>query len=85
MSRSKWKGPYIKISLVKKLKDKKRIKIYSRNSTVSPDFVGKKVSIHNGKLFLALNLKEKAIGHKLGEFVPTRVKLKHKVKKKKVK
>ena len=75
----------MKVSLLKQLKSKKRIKIYSKNSVVTPCFIDKKISVYNGKLFLALNLKENAIGHKLGVFIPTRAKLKHKVKKKKVK
>tara|TARA_Y100001970_G_C14232295_1_gene859436 strand:+ start:3017 stop:3388 length:372 start_codon:yes stop_codon:yes gene_type:complete len=79
MARSIWKGPFVHPSLLKKidkLKDKgnsKPIKTWSRNSTIIPDFVGHSFLIHNGKSFIPITISEEMVGHKLGEFAPTRV------------
>ena len=78
MSRAVWKGPFVHPSLLKKidkLKDtpnKKPIKTWSRNSTIIPDFVGHSFMIHNGKSFIPITVSEDMVGHKLGEFAPTR-------------
>ena len=79
MARSVWKGPFVHPSLLKKvdrLKDekghKKPIKTWSRNSTIIPDFVGVSFMIHNGKTFIPITISEEMVGHKLGEFAPTR-------------
>ena len=78
MARSVWKGPFVHPSLLKqidKLKDKsnsKPIKTWSRNSTIIPDFVGLSFLIHNGKTFIPITVSEEMVGHKLGEFSPTR-------------
>jgi len=79
MSRSLKKGPFIDDSLVKKVEemnrqgDRKIIKTWSRRSTISPDFVGHKVGVHNGKKFIPVFVTENMVGHKLGEFSPTRM------------
>ena len=78
MTRSVWKGPFVHPSLlikIDKLKDapnKKPIKTWSRNSTIIPDFVGHSFMIHNGKSFIPITISEEMVGHKLGEFAPTR-------------
>lgn len=78
MSRSSKKGPYIEPSLLKKVhamkaSDKKKpIKTWSRRSTIFPDFVGLTFEVHNGKTFANVYVTEDMIGHKLGEFAPTR-------------
>ena len=78
MSRSIWKGPFVDPSLIKKvekLKDKSNkppIKTWSRKSTIIPDFVGYSFLIHNGKKFIPIKISEEMVGHKLGEFSPTR-------------
>ena len=78
MSRSLKKGPFIDDSLVKKVEemnrqgDRKIIKTWSRRSTISPDFVGHTVGVHNGKKFIPVFVTENMVGHKLGEFSPTR-------------
>jgi len=78
MARSVWKGPFVHPSLLKKvdkLKDKsdnRPIKTWSRNSTIIPDFVGVAFQIHNGKTFIPITVSEEMVGHKLGEFAPTR-------------
>ena len=78
MTRSVWKGPFVHPSLLKKIdkvKDapnKKPIKTWSRNSTIIPDFVGHSFLIHNGKTFIPITISEEMVGHKLGEFSPTR-------------
>ena len=63
------------IKKIDKLKDKpnkKPIKTWSRNSTIIPDFVGHSFMIHNGKTFIPITISEEMVGHKLGEFAPTR-------------
>ncbi|MDA0749899.1 MAG: 30S ribosomal protein S19 [Verrucomicrobia bacterium] len=78
MARSIKKGFYVDGSLQKKVDkmneaDKKRpIKTWSRRSTITPDFVGHTINIHNGKTFVTLFVTENMVGHKLGEFAPTR-------------
>jgi len=78
MSRSVWKGPFVDPSLLKKvekLKDqvnKQPIKTWSRKSTIIPEFVGYSFLIHNGKKFIPIKISEEMVGHKLGEFSPTR-------------
>ena len=78
MTRSVWKGPFVHPSLLKKidkLKDatnKKPIKTWSRKSTIIPEFVGLSLLIHNGKTFIPIRISEEMVGHKLGEFSPTR-------------
>jgi len=78
MSRSIKKGPYVEESLLKKIyvmrekSDKKIIKTWSRRSTITPDFVGITFAVHNGKKFIPVFVSENMVGHKLGEFAPTR-------------
>tara|TARA_B100001750_G_C15113419_1_gene401269 strand:+ start:46 stop:426 length:381 start_codon:yes stop_codon:yes gene_type:complete len=78
MSRSVWKGPFVDPSLIKKvekLKNKSNpapIKTWSRKSTIIPEFVGISFLIHNGKKFIPIKISEEMVGHKLGEFSPTR-------------
>ena len=78
MSRSVWKGPFVDPSLIKKvekLKDqtnKSPIKTWSRKSTIIPEFVGISFLIYNGKKFIPIKISEEMVGHKLGEFSPTR-------------
>jgi len=78
MARSVWKGPFVEESLIKKVEKlkndpiKKPIKTWSRNSTILPDFVGVSFLIHNGKKFIPITISEEMVGHKLGEFAPTR-------------
>ena len=79
MARSVWKGPYFDITLFKKVKkskeenSKSQIKTWSRRSTIIPDFVGVTLSVYNGKSFIPVFVTEDMVGHKLGEFSPTRV------------
>ena len=78
MSRGIWKGPFVHPSLLKKVDKlksgdrKKPIKTWSRNSTIIPEFVGHSFLIHNGKSFIPITISEEMVGHKLGEFSPTR-------------
>ena len=78
MARSVWKGPFVEESLMKKVDtqkkntNKKPIKTWSRKSTIIPDFVGCSFLIYNGKKFIPLTISEDMVGHKLGEFAPTR-------------
>ena len=78
MARSVWKGPYFDITLFKKVKKSKEenskspIKTWSRRSTIIPDFVGVTLSVYNGKSFIPVFVTEDMVGHKLGEFSPTR-------------
>mgnify|MGYP001336114766 FL=1 len=79
MARSVWKGPYFDVTLFKKVKKSKEenskspIKTWSRRSTIIPDFVGVTLSVYNGKSFIPVFVTEDMVGHKLGEFSPTRV------------
>ena len=78
MARSLKKGPYVHHSLEKKLmknieeKKKTVIKTWSRASMITPDFVGQTIGVHNGKTFIPVYITENMVGHKLGEFSPTR-------------
>ena len=78
MARSVWKGPFVEESLIKKIErikndpNKKPIKTWSRKSTIIPEFVGFSFLIHNGKKFIPIKISEDMVGHKLGEFSPTR-------------
>lgn len=79
MPRSLKKGPYIHYKLeqkvLKNLESKKKsvIKTWSRASMVSPDFVGQTIAVHNGNKFIPVYITENMVGHKLGEFAPTRM------------
>jgi small subunit ribosomal protein S19 len=88
MSRSNWKTPYIQKSLLEKslkLKSNKKLKLktWSRNSSIVNSLIGTQVEVHNGKNFIKLKILEGMLGHKLGEFVPTRSKFFYKKTKKK--
>ena len=78
MARSLKKGPYIHHSLTKKVEaniesgKKAVIKTWSRASMISPDFVGQTIAVHNGRQFVPVFVTENMVGHKLGEFSPTR-------------
>lgn len=78
MPRSLKKGPFVDDSLQKKVtqaqenQSKKVIKTWSRRSTVTPDFVGLTLAVHNGRKFVPVYVTENMVGHKLGEFAPTR-------------
>lgn len=78
MARSLKKGPFIDLHLQAKVetaqstKDKKVIKTWSRRSTITPDFIGLTLAVHNGRKFVTVFVQENMVGHKLGEFAPTR-------------
>ena len=78
MSRAIWKGPFVDPSLIKKVDklknqtNKTPIKTWSRRSTIIPEFVGYSFLIYNGKKFIPIKISEEMVGHKLGEFSPTR-------------
>ena len=78
MARSVWKGPFVEESLIKKVEKhkndstKKPIKTWARKSTIIPDFVGTSFLIYNGKKFIPITVSEDMVGHKFGEFAPTR-------------
>ena len=79
MPRSVKKGPFIEDKLLEKIEimnargEKNVIKTWSRASTISPDFVGHTIAVHNGNKFIPVYLTENMVGHKLGEFSPTRL------------
>jgi small subunit ribosomal protein S19 len=79
MSRSVKKGPYVDAKLLKKLEDLNRVnerrvlKTWARRSTISPEFVGHTLAVHNGNKFIPVYITENMVGHKLGEFAPTRI------------
>jgi small subunit ribosomal protein S19 len=79
MGRSLKKGPFIDTPLLEKIEamnrtqEKKVIKTWSRRSTVIPEFVGHTLAVHNGKKFIPVYVTENMVGHKLGEFAPTRI------------
>ncbi len=83
MPRSLKKGPYVDPKLLKKigrldaLGEKRTIKTWSRRSMVTPEFVGHTFAVHNGKQFVSVFVTENMVGHKLGEFSPTRTFRKH--------
>jgi small subunit ribosomal protein S19 len=78
MPRSLKKGPYVHPKLLKKIEelnktmDKRVIRTWSRSSTVTPEFVGHTLAVHNGNKFIPIFVTENMVGHKLGEFAPTR-------------
>jgi small subunit ribosomal protein S19 len=78
MARSIKKGPFIDAPLYKKIEqlneggEKKVVKTWSRRSTISPEFVGHTIAVHNGNKFIPVYITENMVGHKLGEFSPTR-------------
>lgn len=78
MSRSLKKGPYINLKLEKKVtamnesRKKTVVKTWSRATMISPDFVGHTIAVHNGNKFIPVYITENMVGHKLGEFAPTR-------------
>ena len=78
MARSVWKGPFVDGFLLKKAEvsresgRKEVIKTWSRRSTVTPEFVGLNFNVHNGRKFITVFVTENMVGHKLGEFAPTR-------------
>ena len=79
MGRSLKKGPFIDVHLLEKVEamnretDRKVIKTWSRRSTVIPEMVGHTIAVHNGKKFIPVYITENMVGHKLGEFAPTRL------------
>ena len=83
MARSLKKGPFVEWKLLEKIdklnenNTKKPIKTCSRRSTVTPDFVGHTFNVHNGRSFIPVFVTENMVGHKLGEFSPTRIFKKH--------
>ena len=90
MARSVKKGPYVSDKLVRKVEDlskskkKKVIKTWARRSTITPEFVGHTFAVHNGNKFIPVFISENMVGHKLGEFAPTRIVRGHPDKKKTV-
>ena len=78
MSRSTKKGPFIdghlmdKITAMNQVNDKKVLRTWSRRSTIFPEFVGHTIAVHNGRKFIPVYVTENMVGHKLGEFSPTR-------------
>lgn len=91
MSRSKKKGPYIAYHLLKKVenlnltKKKEIIKTWSRSSTILPIMIGHTISVHNGRKHIPVYISDLMVGHKLGEFVPTRTFRSHKKIERKIK
>ncbi len=79
MARSLKKGPYVSSKLLKKIDamnksgKKKVIKTWSRRSVITPEFVGHTMAVHNGNKFIPIFVYENMVGHKLGEFAPTRI------------
>ena len=79
MARSIWKGPFVDITLIKKAEKvsesgrKEVIKTWSRRSTILPQFIGLTFGVYNGRKFIPVLVSENMVGHKLGEFSPTRV------------
>ena len=77
MSRSLKKGPFIDFKLAKKVAalgadDRTVIKTWARSSTITPEMVGRTIAVHNGRLHIPVYISENMVGHKLGEFTPTR-------------
>ncbi len=79
MARSLKKGPFVdehlskKISALNETGEKRVVKTWSRRSTITPDFVGHTIAVHNGNKFIPVYISENMVGHKLGEFSPTRI------------
>jgi len=90
MTRSVWKGPFVDMNLLKKAEKvshsgrKEVIKTWSRRSTILPEFVGLTFGVYNGRKFIPVPVTENMVGHKLGEFSPTRTFKGHTVADKKV-
>ncbi len=78
MARSLKKGPYVDLKLMKRIhemnekNERRLIKTWSRRSTIIPEFIGHTIAVHNGKKFIPVYITENMVGHKLGEFSPTR-------------
>lgn len=78
MARSVWKGPFVEKSVLKKVEEARKagkntvIKTWSRRSTILPNMVGLTFGVHNGQKFIPVVVSDQMIGHKLGEFAPTR-------------
>jgi small subunit ribosomal protein S19 len=78
VARSLKKGPFvdgnllIKVNHARETQDRRVIKTWSRRSTITPDFIGLTLAVHNGKKFIPVYVTENMVGHKLGEFAPTR-------------
>ena len=91
MARSVKKGPFVdahlekKVDVANKVNDRKMIKTWSRRSTITPEFVGHTFAVHNGRKFVTVFVTENMVGHKLGEFAPTRTYFGHGSDKKKKK
>ena len=89
MARSIKKGPFVDEHLIKKIEsmnnkgEKRVIKTWSRRSTIVPDLLGHTIAVHNGKQFVPVYVQENMVGHKLGEFAPTRTYRGHTSKNKK--
>ena len=87
MSRSLKKGPFVEFKLEKRIAEmnesgkKKVVKTWSRTSIITPDFVGHTIAVHNGNKFIPVYITENMVGHKLGEFAPTRIFKGHPAKK----
>lgn len=79
MARSVKKGPYVEETLLRRIQalntanEKRVLKTWSRRSTITPDFVGHTIAVHNGNKFIPVYITENMVGHKLGEFAPTRL------------
>ena len=79
MTRSVWKGPFVDVTLMKKAQKlsqsgrKEVLKTWSRRSTILPEFVGLTFGVYNGQKFVPVIINEQMVGHKLGEFSPTRI------------
>jgi small subunit ribosomal protein S19 len=79
MARSVKKGPYVEASLLERIRtlnasnEKRVLKTWSRATTITPEFVGHTVAVHNGNKFIPVYVTENMVGHKLGEFAPTRL------------
>ncbi len=90
MTRSIWKGPFVESTLLKKAQavsssgKKEVIKTWSRRSTIIPQFVGLTFGVHNGRKFIPVSITENMVGHKLGEFSPTRTFKGHSTQDKKI-
>lgn len=88
MARSVWKGPFVEKSLLKKIEEARAsgknmvIKTWSRRSTILPNMVGLTFGVHNGNKFIPVLVSDQMIGHKLGEFAPTRIFKAHSAEKK---
>ena len=81
MTRSVWKGPFVDVSVLQQSMDK-RIHIWSRRSVIIPQYINQQVYIYNGKTFISLVITEDMVGHKFGEFSPSRTYLGHTADKK---